>query len=217
MIVVIQCQGRKQPAAGHLKTAHGKPVSFVAQPAIAPSDATCLYARPDDSSDDGRSWRQVLLAYNSEVRNPFGLYPAYQLYMDDIYTRLANRFGVQNLYILSAGWGLIRADFLTPSYDITFSQTKKEQKYKRRRESDHYDDFAMLPAATSESIVFFGSKAYVPSFCFLTKESRCEKTGFYNAGQAPEAPGCFLKKFEDAKRNTNWQYDCANAFLDGAL
>jgi len=75
----------------------------------------------------------------------------------------------------------------------------------------------MLPAATDESIIFFGSKAYVPSFCFLTKESLCEKTVFYNTGEAPEAPGCFLKKFEDAKRDTNWQYDCANAFLDGAL
>jgi len=84
VIVVIQCQGRKQPDAGHLKTADGKSVNFVAQPAIAPSDASCLYARPDDSSDDGRPWRQVLLAYNNDKRNPFGLCPAYQLYTDDI-------------------------------------------------------------------------------------------------------------------------------------
>jgi hypothetical protein len=81
----------------------------------------------------------------------------------------------------------------------------------------YYDDFAMLPAATSESIVFFGSRAYVTSFCFLTKDSRCEKTVFYNTGQAPEAPGCLLKQFKDANRDTNRQYDCANAFLDGAL
>jgi hypothetical protein len=128
------------------------------------------------------------------------LYPAYRLYADDLYRRLANRFGVQNLYILSAGWALIRADFLTPYYDITFSQTRKDQRYKRRRESDHYDDFAMLPAATDESIVFFGSKAYVASFCFLTKNSRCEKTVFYNTSQVPEAPGCMLKKFKDAKK-----------------
>lgn len=217
MIVVIQCQGRKQPDAGHLKTADGKSVSFVAQPAIVPSDASCLYARPDDASDDGRTWRHVLLAYNNDIRNPFCLYPAYQLYMDDVYKRLANRFGVKNLYILSAGWGLIRADFMTPYYDITFSQIKKDKKYKRRRHSDRFDDFAMLPASTGEPIVFFGSKAYVPSFCFLTKESRSEKTVFYNTGHPPEAPGCLLKKFENAKRDTNWQYDCANAFLDGAL
>jgi Winged helix-turn helix len=26
-----------------------------------------------------------------------------------------------------------------------------------------------------------------------------------------------LVKFQDPKRNTNWQYDCANAYLDGAI
>ena len=83
-----------------------------------------------------RTWRQVLFAYNNDTRNPFGLYPAYRLYADNVYRRLANRFAVQNLYILSAGWGLIRADFLTPYYDITFSQTRKDQRYKRRRESN---------------------------------------------------------------------------------
>jgi restriction system protein len=31
MIVVIQCRGRKQPDDGHVKTADGKPVNFVAQ------------------------------------------------------------------------------------------------------------------------------------------------------------------------------------------
>jgi hypothetical protein len=215
MIVVIQCQGSKQRDARCLKTAIGKPVNFVAQPALAPSDNSRVYARPDDFSDDGRPWRQILLEYNQDGRNPLGLYPAYQLYEDRIYRELANRFGLQNLYILSAGWGLISANFLTPYYDITFSQMA--EKYKRRRTSDHYDDFAMLPTSTTDPVVFFGSKSYVALFCSLTRGSSCEKTVFYNTGQAPDAPGCFLKKFEDAKRNTNWQYDCAKAFLDGAI
>jgi len=41
------------------------------------------------------------------------------------------------------------------------------------------------------------------------------------AGKRPlifcQVRGWLLKKFEGAKRDTNWQYDCANAFLDGAL
>jgi hypothetical protein len=217
MIVVIQCQGRKRPDAGRLQTADGRPVNFVAQPGLAPSDAPCLYARPDDPSNGGRPWRQALLDYNNDGRNPFGLYPAYQLYSDELYRRLADRVGVQNLYILSAGWGLIRAEFLTPYYDITFSQTKKDQKFKRRRKSDGYHDFAMLPAGTCEPILFFGSQSYVASFCTLTKGSTCEKTVFYNTAQAPDAPGCMLKRFENAKRDTNWQFDCANAFLEGTL
>jgi hypothetical protein len=35
--------------------------------------------------------------------------------------RLVEKFGIEKVFILSAGWGLIRADFLTPNYDITFS------------------------------------------------------------------------------------------------
>ena len=55
------------------------------------------------------------------VCSPFGLLPAYQLYENSTYNRLVDRFGLSNVYILSAGWGLIPADFLTPHYDITFS------------------------------------------------------------------------------------------------
>ena len=113
--------------------------------------------------------------YNKDGRNTLRLYPAYQLYRNKIYRRLADRFGLQNLYILSAGWGLIEATFLTPCYDITFSQTKREQKYKRRLQSDQYDDFAILSPTMDEPIVFFGSKAYVELFCYLTRESRRQK------------------------------------------
>jgi len=96
-----------------------------------------VYARPDDRSDTGTLWRDVLLKYNREPDgNPLGLYPAHQLYENKAYWRLADELGVQNVYILSAGWGLIRADFLTPYYDITFSLSADA--YKRRRKADRY-------------------------------------------------------------------------------
>ena len=45
------------------------------------SDDAVVYARPDDLSANGMSWRDVLLKYNEENRNnPLGLLPAYQLY-----------------------------------------------------------------------------------------------------------------------------------------
>jgi hypothetical protein len=64
---------------------------------------------------------------------------------------------------LSAGWGLIRTDFLTPCYDITFSQSAEG--YKRHRKADRYQDFRTLPARSDEDIVFFGGKDYVRLFC----------------------------------------------------
>jgi hypothetical protein len=62
---------------------------------------------------------------------------------------------------VSAGWGLISAAFLTPSYDITFSASAEN--LLRRRNGDRYHDFCMLPNTAERPVVFFGSKEYVPS------------------------------------------------------
>jgi hypothetical protein len=211
MIFVIQCASSKRAGAGPLVSASGKPVIFVAEPLAAPSDPAREYARPDDLSDTGVSWRNVLLRYNEqEEDNPLGLYLAYQLYENKIYKRLVDRFGLRKVYILSAGWGLIAADFLTPYYDITFRQSAET--YKRRRKADIYRDFRMLPDHTDEEVVFFGGKDYLPLFSSLTNAVRTKKTVFYNSKQTPQVIGCELRRFETTKR-TNWHYECANAFL----
>lgn len=214
MIIIIQCAASKKPDAGRLALSTGKPVVFVANPESAPPDSAHIYARPDDLSDRGKSWREVLLEYNEIAGyNPLGLYPAYQLYENRTYARLVDRFGLRKVYILSAGWGLIRADFLTPYYDITYSQSADG--YKRRRKSDCYQDFCMLPVDLAEEIVFFGGKDYLPLFCSLTGRVRGKKRVFYNSARAPQAPGCALERFE-TKTRTNWHYECATAFLASA-
>ena len=130
MIVVIQCAATKRPAAGHLVTEGGKPVTFVANPLAAPADTVHEYARPDDPSGAGMSWREKLLRYNREPNgNPLGLCPAWQLYENKAYGRLVERFGLLHVYILSAGWGLSRGHFLKPYYDITSSD--HAERYKR--------------------------------------------------------------------------------------
>ena len=138
MIVVIQCAAGKKPDAGHLLGTDGRKVMFVADPdavltrsQIPPgrsSGVTYAHARPDDISDTGKSWRTILRECNREYGadpggNPHGLLPAWQLYQHPIYKCLAGRYGLKRLYILilSAGWGLIPADYLTPVYDITFT------------------------------------------------------------------------------------------------
>ena len=74
----------------------------------------------------------------------------------------------------------------------------------------------MLPDQTDEHILFFGGKDYLPLFCSLTGAIRSKKTIFYNSARLPQADGCTLERFETTTR-TNWHYECANAFLDGAL
>jgi hypothetical protein len=214
MIVVIQCAASKRPSAGHLVTASGKPIDFVANPKVAPLTLDRVYARPDDLSLDGASWRNVLLDYNqNHDGNPLDLYPAYQLYENKIYGRLVDRYGLRSVYILSAGWGLIRADFLTPSYDITFSPSADA--YKRRRKTDLYNDFRMLFDDRNEDILFFG-KDYLPLFCSLTDTTRSRRIVFYNSASRPLLTGCTVKRFVTTTR-TNWHYECANAFLDGSF
>ena len=87
------------------------------------------------------SWRMELRGdsfcqrYNDNPgRNLLHLCPAYQLYQNKTYGLLVDRFGLNTVYILSAGWGLVRADYLLPYYDITFSPSAEA--YKRRRESN---------------------------------------------------------------------------------
>lgn len=215
MIVVIQCAARKRPDAGFLRKGNGTRVLFVADPDKAPPTDECHYARPDDLCESGMSWREVLLQYNQTPgENPLNLCPAYRLYENEIYRRLVEKLGIQKTYILSAGWGLINAAFLTPNYDITFSPSAEP--YKRRKRASAYRDLCMLAEDTDERIIFVGGKDYLPLFCALTQSIRSAKTIFYNSVLRPEAPGFSLERF-DTRTRTNWHYECANAFLDGKI
>lgn len=72
----------------------------------------------------------------------------------------------------------------------------------------------MLPADTEESVVMFVSKEYIPLACRLTEGAKGRRHLFYNSKTVPDAPGCMLKKYETRTR-TNWQYECAKAFMNG--
>lgn len=214
-IVVIQCAGRKQPNAGHLRNSDGREVMIVANPQLAPASYDYSYARPDDRADNGLSWRKELLRYNHEhaADNPLGLLPAWRLYQNPTYKLLYRRYGPDRLYILSAGWGLLRADFLTPAYDVTFSTAKNVDKYKRRGKQDSYDDLCMLPSDIAQPVVFFGGKDYVSLFCALTGRVQGPRHVFYNAKVVPKVPGCQTKRFH-TKARTNWHYKAAQEYVE---
>ena len=215
MIVIIQCADKKKPGAGFMQRKDGRKISFVADPVLAPTTTDRAYAHPDDISDSGKSWRDELLSYNeSPADNPLELLPAWQLYKNRTYGMLVEKYGVEHVYILSAGWGLISAEFLTPVYDITFST--KAEKYKRRRKRDQYSDLRMLPRDADEPIVFFVSKEYVALASKLTERIEGTRYLFYNSSIIPDAPGCRLERYVTRTR-TNWQYGCAKAFMDGEI
>lgn len=217
--VVIQCAGRKSPKAGYFQTKDGQRVVFVACPETAPRQEGTLYARPDEVSDDGEhTWRERLLSYNAQPRsNVCDLLPAWRLYRPGEYRALVDVFSSLHVFILSAGWGLIRSDFLTPYYDITLSRpSDKAERYKWRRPSDHYEDFCHLTADDAEPIIFMGGKNYRPLFENLTSDTRTRKTIYYRSDTVQRRPGFTYERY-DSRRSTNWHYSCAKDLIAGRL
>lgn len=216
MKVVIQCAGTKNPmqSGSGFVTASGKSVQFVADPGLAPSNEIHAYVHPDDSSDGSQTWRERLIHYNeTSAANPLQLLPAYKLYGNRVYENLVKEFGVKQVFILSAGWGLIAADFLTPHYDITFSKAKNVKPQCHRKKQDAYADLCHLPDDGDE-IIFLGGKDYFPLFSQLTTPLKGKKKVFYNSNFGPAlTPGFWSERF-NSPRKTNWHYSCAQALID---
>lgn len=214
MKIVIQCAGTKN-SGGYWQTKKGKPVLFVAHPEKNPPEFDGIYASPDDVSDSNVPWRELVWNYNKRrQKNPFNLYPAHRLYKNPAYLGLVNKFGVDNVYILSAGWGLIRSDFLTPNYDITF-QTQSDP-CQRRRKQDTYMDFCMLPKNIKDTIIYLGGKDYIPLFCKLTGDMPCKKIILHNLELPPQHEGFILQRYF-TNTKTNWHYPCAQEIIVGSF
>jgi len=49
-----------------------------------------------------------------------------------------------------------------------------------------------------------------------SETDRAKRIVFYNSIHAPQASGCSLVKY-GTDRTTNWHYECADAFLEGAI
>ena len=214
-VVVFPCAAAKARDAGRLRLPDGRRVSFVAKPSWAPANPSMVYRRPDDRAPDGTTFRDMLVEYNLHPgENPWGLLPAWRLYRPVVYGELAREPGIANLFILSAGWGLIKADFLTPDYDITWSANA--DRHKRRTRGDRYEDFRQLPVKDVDRVVFAGGKDYIPMFLSLTGDFDGERVVFFNSAVPPRARNARFVRFETDTK-TNWHYEWARAWLDGKI
>jgi hypothetical protein len=212
MKIVIQCASRKAPNAGQLRDKHGRPVIFVARPELAPSTEGVRYQRPDDLADElQQTWRNKVVALNnSPETNLLGLKRAIELYDQPIYTELARSVPSENLYILSAGWGLIGSNFLTPYYDITFSN--QAEPWKKRRKTDQFNDLNTLTIDDDDELIAFCTPDYHPLLERLCAKANCRKVLFRRTGDVGSIKGFESRYFSTATR-TNWHYECARDFL----
>jgi len=214
MKIVIQCAGWKNENAGRLAKLSGEKVLFVAHPEKCIQQANCY--RPDDNIDGADStWRDYLKLYNQKGLNPDNLCYAWKLYRPPIYKALVEKYGAQNVFVLSAGWGLIRSDFLTPYYDITFSNQGKP--YSKRRPSDWFKDFNQLQDSdihADETIYFFGGQEYLPLYRSLTQNIVARKVVYHSQGGTYQPQGYESIPY---RSYTNWHYSCAQDFIDGRV
>jgi hypothetical protein len=220
MRLVIQCAGSKRADAGTFDTTDGRRVVFVADAASAPPAEGILHAHPDSLVDEmsgkpGETWRDRVIAANAGGTTTRGaLLPVWQLYTPSAYGRLKAAFGDDGLFILSAGWGLVRADYRLPAYDITFSVAAG--RCFRRRSGQRFLDFNALAETWRDDTVFLGGRSYLPLFLLLTQDIAGRRLVIHNSDRAPSAPGCSLQRFR-TRRRTNWHYTCAEALAAGCF
>jgi hypothetical protein len=207
MIIVISCSLKKN--GGNLIYKKNE-ITFVS----SINNENKNHFRPDSKiPEEQRTWREYV--ENQENDN---LLQSYKLYKPQIYKSLYKKFK-SDLFILSAGWGIINSEFKIPKYDITFS--KKADKDSQRKESDFYNDFNQLQKVDrSEKIIFLGGADYLELFYNLTKDLPNEKIIFYknvNKSSFLNDKNSFkLIKYETDIR-TNWHYDCAKKLINNAI
>lgn len=215
MKIVIQCAGNKS-VGGYWKNTIGEDVLFVSRPDLVPHFKG-RYAHPDsiDGEKTNKTWCMQIMEYNTSAHNnPCRLYKAFELYQNTAYADLVSKFGIDNIYVLSAGWGLLRSDFLTPNYDITFQAQAKT--YQRRKKHDSFHDLCQMTVREDEHIVYLGGKDYLPMFVRLTKNIKCKKTIIYNSKNTPNYYGYEVLRYE-TKIRTNWHYTCAQEIIAGTF
>lgn len=219
MKIIIQCCSEKNGRMWTSSEFGVQKVKFVAHPDYCEERRSFINCRPDDHIPrDPITWRQYLITYNQSGENPDGLLKAGDLYKHPIYRMLVNKFGWENTFILSAGWGLVRSDFLLPYYDITFSS--KADDCKKRKKGDIFHDFNHLTQNSEtdqeDQIYFFGGIDYLPLFYQLTTNHRGRKVVYHKALKIPRQEGYEYFQYS-TRRSTNWHYSCAEDFIKGNL
>ena len=224
MKVVIQCAGSKHSYAGRLETPSGEKVEFVATPELCKSVPPGVrYFKTDDLYGvKAMTWRDELTRYNEETENPYKLLRAADLCTPNVYRKLTDAFGWESVFILSAGWGLIRANYLTPYYDITFSKTAKRENQWKWRDGENIarstSDFNHLKRASispSEEIHFFVGLDYLDLCYALVQDLLATKVIHFKSrklkADSKRRAGFVYVEYVGPEK-TNWHYSAAKDF-----
>jgi hypothetical protein len=171
----------------------------------------------------------VVAANNPALQNPPNyLLPAKDLYANKCYRLLFTAYR-DRLYILSAGWGLVKASYRLPDYDISFSNHVPGHVHRRLNPPrghplviyNDYNHLACLPLGNKDTVRFIGGKSYHDFFCRLTAGINAKKIIYYHGGPHLAHPKLYRGALPNGytpspfitQMRTNWQYDCAAAIM----
>lgn len=208
--VVIVCAGRKRDSffTGY----HNK--NFVN------NSVQNFEHHPDEIMNNGiTTWRDYLI----NNQNDINLKMAFDLYLpiryQDVYVDLHAKFNT-NLYILSAGWGLINSEFKLPKYNITFLENNNILLNYRRNKNliipPIYNDFNQLLVNDEDDIILLGGKDYRNLFYKLTQHLSNRKVIFYKEQKIPTLPNFVINRQtfifvqytpDNPNNNYDWYYE----------
>lgn len=212
MKIVFPCASKKNKTPFIYNS---KEICFVSQPKA--NTEKKIFVTPDEAiMNENLTWRSII----NKQENRNDLTKAYELYKHEIYKMLYEKFK-NNLYIFSAGWGIVSAEFKLPDYDITFSSGKKIQECTKRKKEQHFDDFNHLNGVDkNEKIIFIGLEKYLNSFLSLVAKLPNEIIIFHKNKNTLSLKGTSEKiKFKKFERGTNrkWHYLCAEELIKNKL
>jgi hypothetical protein len=176
-----------------------------------------IFYKPDDRiPGTTKTWRDLVLEQNEP-----DLVPAYKLYSHVIYRDLYHVFG-NRFYILSAGWGIIRADFKIPAYDITYSPNAPN--YAIRTDDIGWNDINHLQEDSGKfdsntEIILFASSYYAPHFCYMAQSIPYNKivlkytSNKSENGRVRQVQNCSWTNYYTTQK-TNWYYEAAQRFTE---
>lgn len=212
MKIIISCCDRKN---GEPFRHNGEEINFVSHVNEVLINNE-FYFHPDDLvPNENITWRELIA--QQELNN--NLTTAHELYSPPIYNSLFQNYG-NDLYIFSAGWGIVRADFRLPKYNITFSNNNNIPIYARRNHNDIFNDFNQLQGINeNERIIFIAGSDYVLPFCELSAPLPNEKIIIYKSGLVlNNNPYLNNNNFQfihyQTTTRTNWHYEFARRLIN---
>ena len=217
--VVMICAKEKKGNSKIIHENFNHPITFLAQP-----NGVNTFLPDGYIPNLNMTWRDYVTNNQNHNIIPF---KSYQLYIHGVYQNLFTVFG-DRLFILSAGWGLVKAEFRLPNYDITFSKDEKVPLNSKRstnmNKSPIYNDFKKLKVKKDDDIIFIGVPNYLNLFYELTRDFQNRKIIYYFG------KGSKLKRYSPKKEfdyiqyepknpnnNRTWHYELAQKYADGEI